>query len=187
MTENFYGVIMRPRRKPRKCNGYVLIYKPDYYLSQKAGPNKGYIYEHIYVVTKELGRRLHPNEIVHHLDLSRDNNDRANLIVLSKSDHQRLHAWISKHKLIRKKGREDKRCLHCGKIIRLTLKFCSIKCEASFSLSKIPSKEQLRVDMEDIGTVVGVGKKYGVSDNAVRKWLRRHSLPLKVSEYPHAG
>lgn len=172
------------KRKPRECNGYILIYKPDYYLSQKKGPNKGYIYEHIYVVTKELGRRLHPDEHVHHLDLSRNNNDRANLIVLSKSDHFRLHAWINKHKLIRKKGLEDKHCQHCGKIIRLTLKFCSIKCESDFNLAKLPTRQQLCSDMETIGSVLGVGRKYGVSDNSIRKWLRKLSLPLKVSEYP---
>lgn len=175
------------KREPRKCNGYILIYKPDYYLSQTEGPNKGYIYEHIYVATKELGRRLHPHEVVHHLDLSRDNNDPANLIVLSRADHLRLHAWLDKYVLTRKPGTEEKRCQCCNKVIRLTRKFCSINCEANFNLSKIPKRENLEQDMVSLGSVVQVGKKYGVSDNAVRKWLRKYSLPLKVTEYPVAA
>lgn len=82
---------------------------------------------------------------------------------------------------------EEKRCQHCNKVIRLTRKFCSINCESNFNLSKIPSKEDLEQDMPTLGSVVQVGRKYGVSDNAVRKWLRKYSLPLKVSEYPVAA
>lgn len=33
-----------------------------------------------------------------------------------------------------------------------------------------PTLEQLLVDTEELG-FVGTGRKYGVSDNAVRKWI----------------
>ena len=29
---------------------------------------------------------------------------------------------------------------------------------------------------------VAIGKKYGVSDNAIRKWCDKYNLPRKVSE-----
>jgi transposase-like protein len=34
-----------------------------------------------------------------------------------------------------------------------------------------PSNEQLTVDVHSM-SLVAVGRKYGVSDNAVRKWIR---------------
>jgi uncharacterized protein YjcR len=34
-----------------------------------------------------------------------------------------------------------------------------------------PSREQLQADLETM-SFLAVGRKYGVSDNAVRKWLR---------------
>src|SRR6266700_3431285 len=46
---------------------------------------------HRYVVEQRDGRTLGPNEIVHHLDDDRLNNDPANLVVLSRSEHMRLH------------------------------------------------------------------------------------------------
>ena len=36
-----------------------------------------------------------------------------------------------------------------------------------------PSYEQLQADLRELSWVA-VGAKYGVSDNAVRKWMRRY-------------
>jgi hypothetical protein len=51
------------------------------------------IQDHRYVMEKHLGRKLTPDEHVHHLDEVKDNNALTNLIVLSKSDHHKLHAF----------------------------------------------------------------------------------------------
>jgi hypothetical protein len=56
--------------------------------------NGRYIKEHRLVMERELGRKLKRNEEVHHLDQNKLNNDPANLVVLSKSHHARLH-WSS--------------------------------------------------------------------------------------------
>ncbi len=37
-----------------------------------------------------------------------------------------------------------------------------------------PSLDQLKLDIEELG-YVGTGRKYGVSDNAVRKWITWYS------------
>ena len=39
---------------------------------------------------------------------------------------------------------------------------------------KRPTKEQLEMDLSQMSWVV-VGRKYGVSDNAVRKWIKYYS------------
>lgn len=47
---------------------------------------------HRYVMEVHLGRKLGPDEIVHHIDHNPLNNDPDNLTLLSRSEHQRLHA-----------------------------------------------------------------------------------------------
>jgi hypothetical protein len=44
------------------------------------------------------------------------------------------------------------------------------------SKSKCPTLEQLKKDIRIIKTKVGIGKKYGVSDNAVKKWMIKYEL-----------
>lgn len=44
--------------------------------------------------------------------------------------------------------------------------------------SKCPSKEQLLQDIKNM-SMVKVGKKYGVSDNTIRKWCKRLEIILK--------
>lgn len=41
----------------------------------------GYVYEHILVAEKKLGRQLAPGEVVHHIDEDRMNNHPDNLKV----------------------------------------------------------------------------------------------------------
>lgn len=44
-----------------------------------------------------------------------------------------------------------------------------------------PERDQLKEDIRTL-PMVQVGKKYSVSDNAVRKWCKTYNLPSKVSE-----
>ena len=37
-----------------------------------------------------------------------------------------------------------------------------------------PSLEQIEMDLKELGSMLQVGKKYGVSDNAVRKWIKKY-------------
>lgn len=56
-------------------------------------------------------------------------------------------------------------------------KFCSSNCY-QFSQRKVkrPSKEQLKELIECKTTWVQLGKMFGVSDNAVRKWAKKYKL-----------
>ena len=47
--------------------------------------------EHIYLIEQKLGRNLLPNEIVHHKDEDKTNNDLANLEVMTRSEHTKHH------------------------------------------------------------------------------------------------
>lgn len=52
--------------------------------------------EHRYVMEKALGRKLLPSEIVHHIDLNKQNNDVSNLMVLSRAEHAKIHEELLK-------------------------------------------------------------------------------------------
>jgi hypothetical protein len=53
---------------------------------------------HRWVVEQMLGRELCSAEVVHHVDGNPLNNDSENLVVLSRSEHHRLHATGSHRK-----------------------------------------------------------------------------------------
>lgn len=53
--------------------------------------SKGLYPLHRVLAENKLGRLLLPGEEVHHDDLDKSNNDPANLIVTTKSDHARIH------------------------------------------------------------------------------------------------
>jgi hypothetical protein len=53
--------------------------------------NRKYRYEHRLVMDKELGRRLEKEEIVHHNDGIKNNNNVNNLSIMSNKEHMKLH------------------------------------------------------------------------------------------------
>lgn len=181
----------------RLVNGYVLLYRPDHFNCMTGSNWSGYVYEHRFLMEKELGRALNQEEIVHHLDCNKTNNSLANLIVVSRSDHGKIHAWIDNGatggESLRRKGMnskkanpdERKRCVICESHLQGTNKVtCSIECHSkrvATTMRKVerPSYEDLLRDTSTL-PMTKVGSKYGVSDNAVRKWMKlykKSSMP----------
>jgi hypothetical protein len=85
----------------------------------------------------------------------------------------------------RNKGSRDPReCAHCGELFRPrgpTQRFCSIRCAGPGTADHSPHPERRKVDRPPYDRLMAelaasnysaVGRKYGVSDNAVRKWVR---------------
>lgn len=54
------------------------------------------IKEHIKIMEDHIGRKLEPDEIVHHINFVRDDNRLENLQLLKKGDHSKLHRGIEK-------------------------------------------------------------------------------------------
>lgn len=69
-------------------NGYKMIYLPIHPHCD----GKGYIREHILVMEKYLGRYLTEDEIVHHIDENKLNNDINNLKLMTKYEHKCYHS-----------------------------------------------------------------------------------------------
>lgn len=73
----------------KRDGDYSLLYRPEHPRG-----NRGYIREHVYVMEQHLGRYLEPDEVVHHIDCNKSNNDISNLVVLTNSQHMKVHARI---------------------------------------------------------------------------------------------
>lgn len=167
---------------------YPIIYMP---LHHKASKN-GMVEIHYIIAEEKLGRQLKPGEEVHHKDENRHNYDPTNLIVFdSKQSHTAYHMCM-KHDLDMVLTRIDG-VWHCEAKQQKTYRplyvcpechgpmksryahRCSL-CDAKHRAANIPSKKQLMRDMQSLKTFCAIGRKYGVSDNAVRKWYRKYDM-----------
>ena len=125
------------------------------------------VYEHIYVMCKHINRNLYPNEVVHHKDRDRSNNKLDNLLLLTQSEHMKLHQ------------QEDglsveitNECKYCNKLIHTTEAvnqiYCGTKCYQEFRRKLTIEPEELSTLVWEIPTVK-IAELYGVSDTAIDK------------------
>lgn len=74
-------------------------------------------------------------------------------------------------------------CIDCGKVITVKAQRCSA-CEYKHRTSEVVegiTRKELK-NLIRSTPFITIGKKYGVSDNAVRKWCDKYGLPKKSSE-----
>lgn len=181
------------KERKRMCNGYVAIYKPTHFNVMKSKNWKGWAYEHRYLIEVELGRPLEPDEIVHHLDCDRTNNHIDNLLLLpNRAYHMKLHNWIDAGKKIhndyvpknvRHYGKHLPLCKYCNdNPVQLhNNEYCSPEC-CSLANRKVEDRPSIDVLIQLLkhNNYCYVGRLYGVSDNAVRKWVNRNGYDPKT-------
>ena len=142
----------------------------------------GCMFIHRLQAEKKLGRYLSREECVHHIDENKFNNSIDNLMVFkTRADHAAYHmgcdiyldgdVWVA--------NRTMSLCPICGKSKEKTAKYC-VKCylQIKKSNSLKPTKDILSKQITQL-SFVSIGKLYGVSDNAVRKWCKSYDLPYK--------
>lgn len=177
-----------------QVNGYITVCVPTYPRPSSVGDN-GWQYEHIFLKELELGRFLNSDECVHHLDGNKTNNLLSNLIVLSYADHIRIHKWIDAGKAYSNTSEKVYRCVACNTIVKTKQnKYCSIECMAritsynrrvtidnSLPNKLIMNKETLIDLLTKHKNFSTVGKLFGVSDNAIRKWCKKFNISASTS------
>lgn len=159
-------------------NSYNYVYLPNHPKAHQ----DGCVYEHVIVAEQMLGRLLSDEEKVHHEDQNRKNNSPENLIVFAtNADHARYHkTGIKILKGDHYISPEDVHCCPiCGK--KANNIYCSQKCSQEAQKRFNPSKEELEQDILNL-SLVKVGEKYGVSDNAVRHRLKIFDLPYTAKD-----
>lgn len=78
-----------------------------------------------------------------------------------------------------RKTKEPRYCAFCGKELvgkQRNNKYCSQECAHKANGSKRPDVFTLLNDFKELKSFVQVGKKYGVTDKAVRKWCSLYSI-----------
>ena len=167
-----------------KINGYQIIYNP----TSKHANRDGYMYEHTYVAEQMLGRELKDSEVVHHRDKNRDNNSPDNLIVFnSKSDHTSFHRHNCDESLLQLLDDgsytvnylKSTICPYCGNEKDKHAQMC-INCR-NFKKSQetamgLVTREELK-NLIRYFSFVEIGRKYNITDNAVRKYCDKYKLP----------
>ena len=151
------------RLKINKTIGYQYFYDVEHPLANK----NGHVFYHRHVMSLWLKRWLLPNEVVHHVDENKSNNDINNLkLIGSTGEHSRLHYNLGSKQTI-----EERQCVFCGISFTPWLnygKFCSRKCAGNYYKKLRISKELLESLVWKMPTVK-VADMLGVSDVAIGK------------------
>ena len=136
---------------------------------------------------------------LHHIDGNHYNNELDNLQILCPNCHalqpnnsgKSTNKEILKEKLDRLSSKEtavkkEFFCPDCGAVVSakgLRCKSCASKIN-NFKMRKVenrPSREQLKEEIRN-NSFLALGKKYEVSDNAIRKWCKAYNLPSTKRE-----
>lgn len=152
----------------------------------------GCVYAHMIVAEQKLGRPLLPKEFVHHKDLNKLNNDPNNIMVFAtNSDHVRFHNYGCDESMLSLNSNgayvclEKKHyCIDCGTEVSNGVTRC-LSCARIHSRKvERPTSDELFNLLSSLnGNFVQAGKKYGVTDNTVRKWCNSYGIPSKSSQY----
>lgn len=175
-----------------ESNGYYEYYIPEHHLASGAG----IVYEHQLVAEAMLGRELKDEEVIHHKDRNRKNNAFDNLIVFKTvGDHTAYHngakiikendVYVAiKHSKVNENGRRisSKPCPICGGEMATGANMCwSCANKKRAEKSRTPSKDTLYTLLLN-NSMCAIGRKYNVSDNAVRKWCKKYGLPYRKND-----
>ena len=122
-----------------------------------------------------------------HIDGNNRNNLLENLRILCIHCHSQTDTYRSKNRKIPRKP--DRFCSECNvKVCKQNVTgLCNSCCNKirvremnkarpNINYGKCPSKEQLIKDIQELRTNVAIGKKYEVSDNAVKKWKKKYDI-----------
>lgn len=120
---------------------------------------------------------------IHHKDGNYKNNSEDNLEVLCPN----CHSLTPNFKALNTAGRENRvssrknYCVDCGVCISVT----ALRCKSCEGKRRVVEKPITREELKDLirkKPFTAIGKQYGVTDNAIRKWCISYGLPSRVKD-----
>lgn len=153
------------------------------------------MYLHRIIAENKLNRYLQKEEYVHHINENKLDNSTDNLLIFkSNADHFAYHRGceisLDNDVYISNYSHNSKICPECGKTKAKEAEMCQ-KCSLEtgklydYYMSRRKVMRPLRNELENLickYPITTIAKKYGVTDNAVRKWLLNYGLPTKKSD-----
>lgn len=174
MNYSWINLDLDLKRRKTRTDGYIWVWCPDHHRAYTEGYDAGWTREHILVYEYFNNQTVGENEVVHHLDSNKKNNTPNNLIKMTNKDHTALHNWLYNYTNLKSTPpeQETRYCEVCMKWLQHNQKhYCSYECSHMRNRRAVrPSLEQLLSELEQ-ASFSEIGRKYGVSDNAIRKWL----------------
>ena len=153
----------------RTINGYYVLCP----IINGSVDYENYVYEHRFLYEMYHGVKLPSNIHVHHVNHDRSDNRPDNLVAMTSTEHATKHHVENGYHI------GPYYCVDCGKRISRKASRCT-ECYRKQHRSRIrPTKEELSKLIQTMSNCA-IGRLYGVSDTAVRKWRALYGLP-KVS------
>lgn len=123
---------------------------------------------------------------LHHIDGDETNNCLDNLQMLCPNCHSQTENYCGSANI---KPKQKFYCENCGREIKTKMAKLCVACAAkqrtNLLLDKnnkeFPTKEELE-NLIKTKTFVEIGKIYGITDNAVRRWCDKYNLPRTKTE-----
>lgn len=86
--------------------GYIAICRPGH---PRASIARRYVLEHLLVMEQQIGRPVRRDEIVHHINGNKQDNRIENLELMSKAEHDRIHALLTDRAGLMRRRRAQRR------------------------------------------------------------------------------
>lgn len=150
-----------------------MVYMPSHPRANK----NGFVENRILVMEKMLGRPLNDNEFIWQKNLNPRDDREENLLLFKNKYEGSLFLSEKKNK------KPSYVCKLCGnKIIGKSKNNICRNCYDSINHSeKRPMKDILERELLN-SSILSISKKYDVSDNAIRKWLKYYGLPFRKKD-----
>lgn len=153
-----------------KSLGYLYFIDKSHPLAHR---KTGRVYLHRHIMSEKLGRLVTRNEHVHHIDGDKLNNDLDNLELLSPSSHATLHNTERMQRVGKEVVKIKTQCVTCGSKLGIGNKsgVCATCSHINSRKVERPPLEVVKAVVKEIG-YEAAGRKFGVTGNAVRKWIK---------------
>jgi hypothetical protein len=172
------------KTKLHKILGYLYFTDRDHPL---ACGKDGFVYYHRHIASTIQNKWIGREDVVHHRDENKTNNDLSNLEVMSASEHCLAHKTL-----------EFKQCPVCGCSFLGKNKRCSKACSViSRTRSSSPRDASTEIELgkfswptiEEANKLISempmteIAKKLGCSDCGFKKFCKRNNITLRPPGY----